>query len=92
MKEVSPVARDVIAKFGGVEAVAKILGRSRMSVYRWTHSRAKGGRGGLVPADFQQPLLDAARELGIQLQPADFFEELPVSVNESCSEEQDTAA
>lgn len=67
------VASDIIAKFGGVQKVADLTGLSATQIHRWTYERERGGTGGLVPTKHQQPLLDAARERGIDLSEADFF-------------------
>lgn len=42
-------------------------------VRRWTYEKAKGGTGGVIPADLQQQLLDAARAEGKDLRPEHFF-------------------
>jgi hypothetical protein len=66
------VAGKIIDLCGGPEAVAAMLGMNLSSVYRWTYRD-----GGLVPVERIRPLILAARERGITLQPSDFFEELP---------------
>lgn len=72
----SKIASRVIAKMGGAVAVADILGLDQSAVHRWTYPRGpRRGRGGIVPARHQQPLLEAAREKGIDLRPEDFFDE-----------------
>lgn len=62
-------------------AVANMVGVSISRVHRWTYPKDRGGTDGLVPSKHQQPLLDKARELGISLSPADFFDahDLPSS-------------
>lgn len=54
--------------------VARILGIDRSNVSRWYLPKDKGGRGGVVPAEYQQKLLDYALEHGKPLTPADFFD------------------
>lgn len=67
-------AHTVIKKLGGSQAdIARILDINRSSVSRWTKPKDRGGRGGLVPAEYQQPLLDYARRNGLPLTEADFF-------------------
>jgi predicted DNA-binding transcriptional regulator AlpA len=68
------IADRIIAKCGGVSAVAQITGQSESWVYRWTYDKAKGGTGGLVPRSAQVALLAAAREGKVDIGPADFFE------------------
>lgn len=67
------VATHVIAKCGGHKVVSEWLGISLISVYRWTYPKDRGGTGGVVPQDRQEPLILAARSQGINLGPADFF-------------------
>jgi len=73
------VARHIISKFGdgdfkvGVPVVAGILGLDVTRVYRMTYPKNKGGTGGLVPAQHQQPLLEQARVRSVDLRPEDFF-------------------
>lgn len=70
-------AQHVIAKLGGFAAVAKITGVHVSRVHRWTYTRESGGTGGVIPSRHQQPMLDFARESGVNLKPADFFEPTP---------------
>lgn len=73
---VSPVAKRVLDKLGGARKVARILGRKPPGVYKWTYPRSRGGTGGLIPAECQQPLMDYAHSNGIEdLKPEDFFED-----------------
>jgi len=60
-------AQHIIQKFGGQTALAELLGRRQSTVNHW----AKRG----VPAKWQQPLLDLARDHSINLSPEDFFQE-----------------
>lgn len=66
-------AHSIIRLCGGFEAVAKMTGRSEIRVRRWTYTKEKGGTGGLIPTDCQEPLLLAAQERGIPLKPEHFF-------------------
>lgn len=71
----STPAQHVIAKCGGHQRVADMLGVHVSTVHRFSYSRDSGGRGGYVPARYQQQLLDKARSAGIDLRPDDFFHE-----------------
>lgn len=46
--------------------VARALGVSESTVWRWSQSTERG-TGGLIPAKYHQPLLRLAREKGIKL-------------------------
>ncbi len=63
----------VIEKCGGVARVAEITGRSTARIYRWMHEKARGGTGGLIPAECQQVLMEHARRHGLPLAAEDFF-------------------
>jgi transposase len=69
------VAEHIIQKCGGAQAVAQMLGISPVSVHKWKYALEKGGSGGLIPTARQQELLRAAKERGIKLRPADFFDD-----------------
>ncbi|GGE18393.1 hypothetical protein GCM10011390_41980 [Aureimonas endophytica] len=66
-------ARTVIAKVGGVNAVAMITGKSLTRVYRWMYSQSRGGTGGFIPQKDAAKLLAHAKANRIKLSPADFF-------------------
>ena len=66
-------ATSIIKLCGGVEAVAAMTNRHPTRVLRWMHPKSKGGTGGLIPTDLQEPLLLAAREKGIGLTPDHFY-------------------
>lgn len=59
-------AETIIGKFGGTRATAKALSIPPSTVQSWKDT-------GLIPARHQQPLLDKARQDGIDLKPDDFF-------------------
>ena len=64
-------AESIIAKFGGIRPMTRILGfRNASQVQGWKER-------GYIPARQQQRVLDAARCEGIELTPADFFEDSP---------------
>lgn len=69
----TPAAR-IIDKFGGPEAFQQRFKISDSRLFRWLSPTAKGGTGGRIPPKHHQQLLDIARQEGIDLQPADFFE------------------
>lgn len=66
-------ARTVIQICGGYAETARLAGRSEVRIRRWEYPKEKGGTGGLIPAECQQKLLDAARAEGKDLRPAHFF-------------------
>lgn len=60
-------ASTIIDKFGGTRKLAAALSLPPSTVQSWKDS-------GLIPAARQQAVLDKARELEVDLNPADFFE------------------
>lgn len=66
-------AISVINKFGGIDAVARIVGRSTVSVRRWAYSKASGGQGGLIPAEHQVTLLRHAKETDMTFDPSELL-------------------
>jgi len=72
-------AERVIAKIApndrttGVAILAEIAGVHPSRVHRWTYPKDREGTGGIIPAQHHQRILDGARERGIDLSPADFF-------------------
>jgi hypothetical protein len=67
-------ANTIISKLGGVEVVKSITGVHRTRVSNWKRPKESGGTGGTIPAKHIPKLLNAARERGIELDLADFFE------------------
>lgn len=59
-------APEIIAKFGGTRACAKLLERKPSTVQSWKES-------GHIPAREQLHVLTVAKANGIELSPADFF-------------------
>lgn len=57
----------VIGKFGTQERLAELLRCDQTTVSKWKTT-------GFIPARRQRQILDAARELGIDLEPNDFFD------------------
>lgn len=69
-----PIAKHVIERCGGFRTVATITGRSLPRIYYWTYPRTKrGGTGGIIPADAQISLMNAAMRGEVDLEPRDFF-------------------
>jgi hypothetical protein len=66
-------AENVIAKCGGHQAVADMLGVDISRVYRFTYPKERGGTDGHIPSKHQGRLLEEARKRGLKLRPADFF-------------------
>ena len=65
-------ANSIIIKFNGLTALAEVTGVSVHTVMRWRTPREKGGTGGVVPHWHVPAILQAAKEKGIELVPADF--------------------
>lgn len=59
-------AKAIIGLFGGQTALANALGKSQSTVSYWA-------KAGVIPAKWQEPLLNLAREQGINLSAADFI-------------------
>lgn len=68
------IAAEIIRRFGGARVIASELKIPIGRVYRWSYPRGArgGGGGGLVPAQYQDPLLEAAERLNVPLSPWDF--------------------
>lgn len=69
----TPASR-IIARLGGVPAVAQIAGVDHSTVHRWMYSKDRKGTGGTIPSRHIPALLQAARDRKIRLQLKDFFE------------------
>lgn len=68
-KHYSPAAQ-VIALLGGVRPLARALGINPATVSRWQSDGPRGARG-LIPAEYQGPILRLAQERGHELQAED---------------------
>jgi hypothetical protein len=66
-------ARSIIERLGGEAAVSKITGTAYTAPYRWQHSKAKGGTGGLIPQRYHRLIIDYARQHGIKIKASDFL-------------------
>jgi hypothetical protein len=62
------VADNVIARFGGAAALARMLGKGPSTVQYWR-------KVGVIPAKWHSPLLSLANERGIDLSPAELVQE-----------------
>ena len=58
-------AKQIISRFGGQSALAGLLGRRQSTVQHWA-------RIGRIPAQWQEKLLELARQHGMALEPKDF--------------------
>src|SRR5688572_23747889 len=74
-------AANVVAKFGGQAALAKLLGTAQSTVQYWVQS-------GTIPAKRHPALLALARERGIELYPGDFI--APPEGDQSGTVDEDT--
>lgn len=55
----------VIESFGGPVNTARILGRSRSRVWRWTQPKSKRGTGGKLPADIIDVVIEKGEAYGM---------------------------
>lgn len=67
-------AQKVIARFGGEAKLAKLIGVSRISTYRWQYKRPYGSDG-LIPSAQIEKIKAVARLEGILLRPEDWVPE-----------------
>lgn len=63
----------VIAAFGGVQKLAKAIGRDPSRVHRWRYPVEKGGTGGRIPGSAVPSILAAAARENIGLTANDLF-------------------
>lgn len=61
-------AGQIISRFGGLTRLAKALGHKNVTTVQGWKER------GVIPARRQQELLCLAKQQGVSLSPADFFE------------------
>lgn len=66
-------AQAIVEKFGSVKKLADAIGVGVPAVYKWTYPKERNGTGGLIPADKQLDILEAAKRLNIELKAEDFF-------------------
>lgn len=67
-------AAKIIAKFDGEAALARILGISRVTPYRWQYA-PPGGTDGLIPSHWVDAINKAARIYGVLLTELDWAPE-----------------
>ena len=72
-KQLLSPAATVKKVFGGDQQVAEVLGLVRSTVWRWQQPLGKGGTDGLIPSQYQQPLISAAKALGKKLTSSDLI-------------------
>jgi hypothetical protein len=77
MKSKKSVARGqasrVIARFGGAYPLARLLGKSPVTIYRWTQPRKAGGTGGFVPASAIEAVFVAAARAKVRFTREDWW-------------------
>jgi P63C domain len=61
------IAEKIIEKFGGQTALAALLGKGQSTIQHWAKT-------GVIPAKWQSQLVHLAKEKGIELTAADFFD------------------
>jgi hypothetical protein len=81
-------ASAIIERCGGFKSVADMLGLERTAVQRWTYAPPKG-TGEQVPSKHWAPLIEAARERGIEVR---LSELMPDDVAKLAAEERQAAA
>lgn len=67
-------AEEIIKKCGGVKKTAEICGRTETWVRKWTYPKSRSGRGGLVPHEDAEKILEAASRGEVDVTADDFFE------------------
>jgi hypothetical protein len=67
-------AQKIVRKFGGEANLAKLIGVSRISVYRWQYRRPYGCDG-LIPTVQIEKIKSVARGEGVLLRPEDWVPE-----------------
>lgn len=67
-------AAKIVARFGGEAKLARLIGVSRISVYRWQYRRPYGSDG-LIPTAQIEKIRAIARLEGVLLRPEDWVPE-----------------
>ena len=65
-------ANTIIQKFGGLSALAEVVGKAPHTVMKWRMPKPQG-TGGVIPHWHHDAILAAAEAKGIELEPADFL-------------------
>ncbi len=60
-------ADKIINKFKSPEILARMIDVDLSTIYRWTHTREKNGTGGCIPHTHHEAIVQAAKELGIEI-------------------------
>lgn len=81
-------ARKIVARFKNEATLAKLLGISRISVYRWQYARPMGSDG-LVPTAQIEKIKAVARQEGVVLRENDWVPERLTWQEDSALPEQD---
>ena len=68
-------ASNVIASLGGACSVARDLGLDPSVVLRWMYPAEVRGSGGHIPRRHFEPLMNLAKQRGVPLRMADFYEQ-----------------
>ena len=70
-EQAETAAGRAIKAFGGARPLAKAIGINPEAVYRWNYPKDRRGSDGTIPSEWHKPIMDAAKERGIKLKPAD---------------------
>lgn len=67
MTQIHTPAEIVIARFGGVRALARLVEKDPSTVHRWRLPVERGGTAGRVPSYLQEKVLDLATKHSVAL-------------------------
>lgn len=70
-------AQKVVARFGGEANLARLIGVSRISPFRWQYRRPYGSDG-LIPTEHIEKIKGVARLEGVLIRPEDWVPEINV--------------
>lgn len=65
-------ANTIIRKFGGLSALAEVVGKAPHTVMRWRMPREKGGTDGIIPHWHHDAIVEAAEAREIDLSDTGF--------------------
>lgn len=65
-------ANTIIHLFGGLSALAEVVGKAPHTVMRWRMPKEKGGTDGIIPHWHHDAIVDAAAERGLNLSETGF--------------------
>lgn len=60
-------AHSLLELLGGPSPVARHLGKAPATTLRWRYDPTKGGTGGTIPKKYHDPLIELARQRGLDL-------------------------